>query len=527
MMKCQQGFSPLILVLYSMLFASCHLSHDNSHLSIFKYNESSGINSLDPAFAKDQASIWAVNQLFDGLVQLDSNLNVQPSIAKSWSVSEDALQYRFNLRMDVYFHSHDLFLSRQERLVRASDFVYSFDRLIDKQLASPGAWVMNSVKSYQAVNDSTLMITLKHPFPPFLGLLTMSYCSVVPQRIVENTSFREQPIGAGPFFFQYWKENVKLVFRKNTEFYEKGWPLLDAVSITFIKDKQSAFLEFLKGNLDFISGLDASYKDEVLTTNGQLKEDYKEKIVMQSLPYLNTEYLGFLMDENNQSPTQYLAVRKAINYGFDRQKMMTYLRNNIGTPAIHGFIPKGLPSFSDSMMTYDFNPEYAKQLLQEQNLDTVQITLHTTSSYLDICEFIQNQLSEIGIEVAINISPPSTHRQMVSTSKLNFFRGSWIADYADGENYLALFYSKNFCPNGPNYTHFSNPQYDTYYEASLKETSMEKRIDLYRMMNQIIMQEAAIVPLYYDQVIRFVQNDISGLPSNAMNLLELKTVSKK
>jgi len=515
------------LLTLALVFFSCNEHTSDESLSIFRYNESAGISSLDPAFAKDQASIWVANQIFDGLVQLDSSLNVQPSIANSWQISEDAKGYTFLLRDDVYFHSHEFFNGLGDRKVKASDFVYSFDRLTDKNVASPGAWVMNNVDYYEAIDDSTFFIRLKTPFPPFLGLLTMPYCSVVPQEIVENTSFRDTPIGTGPFHFQYWKENVKLVLRKNNDFYEQGLPFLDAVAITFIKDKQTAFLEFIKGNFDFISGLDASYKDEVLTPQGQLQENYVGKIQLQTLPYLNTEYLGFLMDENNLSASQHLAVRKAINYGFDRQKMMTYLRNNIGSPATEGFVPKGLPSFTDSLRGYYYKPEVARQLLADAGISIpISVELNTTSSYLDLCEFIQNQLAEVGIQLDININPPSTHRQMVATSKLDFFRGSWIADYADAENYLALFYSKNFCPNGPNYTHFSNPTYDTYYELALKEINLEKRRTYYHLMDQMILDEAAIVPLYYDQVLRFVQNDILGFESNAMNLLELKTVQK-
>lgn len=521
------SYRQFIFILLVVVFSSCKQNYSDENLSIFRYNESAGVNSLDPAFSKDQASVWVANQIFDGLVQVDSQLNVIPSIAHSWNISEDAQSYTFHLRNDVLFHQHSLFEDYKDRFVKADDFVYSFNRLTDKSLSSPGAWVMNNVDYYEAINDSTFFIRLKTPFPPFLGLLTMPYCSVVPQEIVENTSFRDEPIGTGPFRFQYWKENVKLVLRKNENFYENGLPLLDAIAITFIKDKQTAFLEFIKGNLDFISGLDASYKDEILTPQGHLQENYFGKIQIQTLPYLNTEYLGFLMDENNLSVSQYLAVRKAINYGFDRQKMITYLRNNIGSPANKGFVPIGLPSFTDSLRGYDYNPELARQLLADAGVSTpFTIELNTTSSYLDLCEFIQNQLAEVGIQLEININPPSTHRQMVATSKLDFFRGSWIADYADAENYLALFYSKNFCPNGPNYTHFSNPTYDNYYELALNEVNLEKRRSYYHLMDQMILDEAAIVPLYYDQVIRFVQNDIFGFESNAMNLLELKSVQK-
>jgi len=510
--------------LFFFFLLSCGRTLHDEHLSIFRYNQASSIATLDPAFAKDQATIWACNQLFSGLVQLNNNLEVRPSIAKKWEISKDGLHYIFILRKDVFFHEHPLF--EGERRVVASDFAYSFDRLKSKKLAAPGAWVLSNVESCKAINDSTFEINLQKPFPPFLGLLSMQYCSVVPKEIVENNNFRESPIGTGPFKFQYWKDGVKLVFRKNPNYFEKEegkkLPFLDAIAITFIKDKQASFLEFIKGNLDFISGIDASYKDEVLNRDGSLQEKYKGKIILQSMPYLNTEYLGFLMED-----TLPLKVRQAINYGFDREKMLKYLRNNIGTPALQGFVPKGLPSFSEDLSGYNYNLEKAKQLIANSNFDlNTEIVLSTTSSYLDLCEYIQQQLSEIGLNISIEVNPPSTHRQMVATSKLSFFRGSWIADYADAENYLALFYSKNFCPNGPNYTHFKSKEYDLLYENAIKEINDSIRYTLYNKMDELIMKEAAIVPLYYDRVLRFTQPNISGFNSNAMNLLNLKRVNK-
>ena len=518
-MNSKSGFFLCLLFLLS-----CGVPTQDENLSIFRYNQASGIGSLDPAFAKDQATIWACNQLFNGLVQLNENLEVIPSIAKSWEISEDAKRYTFHLRKDVSFHNHELL--KGNRRVIASDFTYSFNRLRSKELASPGAWVLTNTESYHATNDSTFEVQLKNPFPPFLGLLSMQYCSVVPKEIVENTNFREHPIGTGPFHFQYWKEGVKLVFRKNPNYFEKQngkqLPFLDAVAITLIKDKQAAFLEFLKGNLDFISGIDASYKDEVLYRDGTLNKKYKGKIILNTQPYLNTEYLGFLMEDSLP-----LKIRQAINYGFDRVKMLKYLRNNIGTPALQGFVPKGLPSFSENLKGYNYNPEKAKQLIAESNFDlNTEIILSTTSSYLDLCEYIQHALAEIGVKVRVEVSPPSTHRQMVATSKLTFFRGSWIADYADAENYLALFYSKNFCPDGPNYTHFTNTEFDNLYEKASQETNDSMRYELYIKMDELIIQEAAIVPLYYDRVLRFTQPNISGFNSNAMNLLDLKRVRK-
>ena len=199
----------------------------------------------------------------------------------------------------------------------------------------------------------------------------------------------------------------------------------------------------------------------------------------------------------------------------------------IGTPAINGVIPMGLPSFSKNTIGYQYNPEKAKQLIVESQFDiNTEIVLSTTSSYLDLCEYIQNQLGEIDLNVKVDVNPPSTHRQMVATSKLSFFRGSWIADYPDAENYLSLFYSKNFCPNGPNYTHFKNEEFDKLYEQSLSETDNKSRVVLYQKMDKIIINNAVVVPLYYDRVLRFTSNNISGFNSNAMNLLDLKRVKK-
>jgi len=499
---------------------------------VFRYNEHANISSLDPAFAKNQANIWAVNQLFSGLVQLDDSLHVQPDVAKSWSISKDGKSYVFNLRNDVKFHKHFLFGKDSTRVVKAQDFEYSFNRLLDAKVASPGKWVLKNVANFKAVNDTTFNIQLKKAFPPFLGLLSMKYCSVVPKEIVEyyGTEFRSHPIGTGPFKFKLWVENTKLVLRKNKNYYEKEngikLPYLEAVAITFLPDKQSEFLQFIQGNLDFLNSIDPSYKDDILTDDGMLKQKYATTVNMVKGAYLNTEYLGVLMDKNN-TVTNSALIRKAINYGFDRKKMIKFLRNGIGTPAVNGFIPKGLPSFNNAK-GYTYQPEKAKQLIEEyintSGNNHPKITITTNSQYVDLCEYIQKELQNIGLETAIDVIPPSTLRQSKANGKLAVFRASWIADYPDAENYLSLFYSKNFAPNGPNYTHFKNDQFDTWYEKSFRITDKLKRYHLYQKMDSLVIAEAPIVPLYYDQVIRFSQKNVKGLGINPINLLNLKRV---
>ena len=247
------------LLIFTIICSSCEKSYKIDTNTVFRYNEHKNINSLDPIFAKDIANIWAVNQLYNGLVEMDKNLNVIPSIAKKWEVSEDAKTYTFIIDTTIKFHAHKLL---KHRNVTAHDFEYSFNRLINPELASPGGWVLENVKKFYAQNDTIFKIELDNPFNSFLGILTMKYCSVVPKKIVEfyGNDFRSNPVGTGPFKFKRWEENIKLVLRKNLDYFEKDsignkLPYFESVSVTFLPEKQSEFLQLVKGNIDFISCL--------------------------------------------------------------------------------------------------------------------------------------------------------------------------------------------------------------------------------------------------------------------------------
>ena len=523
----------ILLLFISEIACSTGPQTDRSHL-VFRYNEDGNITSLDPAFSRNLENIWATTHLFNGLVQLNDNLEVIPDVAEQWNVSADGLLYEFKIREDVYFHKHPGFGNKKTRRVTASDFVYSLKRLLDPQLASPGGWVLQNVKNIEAKNDRQLTITLKKPFPAFLGLLSMRYCSVIPHEIanIKGVDFRKNPIGTGPFAFKNWEENVKLVLRKNPLYFERdekgeALPYLEAIAITFVPDKQSEFMLFLQGKLDLLNSLDNSYKDELLTQEGQLSENYRKKISLQKGPYLNTEYLGFYLDSPSniiQSP----AIREAINIGFDRKKMMTYLRNNIGFEGDKGFIPKGLPGHPENRLL-EYQPEKAAALVknfEKQTGKKALITLATDPNYVDLCEYIQRELQKIGISIKVDVMPPATLKKARSQGKLEMFRSNWIADYPDAENYLSLFYSKNLSPSGPNYTHFNNDTFDSYYQDSFMINDADKRSKHYKTMDSLAMSRHPLVPLFYDQVVRFTQKEVEGLTLNPINVLKLKKVWK-
>lgn len=528
-----------ILVSFTLLTA-CKEDASKDNRKVFRFNLSSGVTSLDPAFSKDQATMWMCNQLYNGLLQLDDSLNVIPSISKTYDVNDNGLTYVFHLRNDVFFQDHSLFKNGKGRRVVADDFVYSFNRIIDETIASTGAWLFNGkvrdTIPFEALNDSTFVIHLKYPFRPMASLLTLQYCSVVPKEIVDHygKDFRNVAIGTGPFKLMKWQENVALVLGKNQNYFEKDslgkqLPYIDGVKVSFLNDRSVEFLQLLQGQLDMVSGIDKSFRDKAINASGELQPDVASKVTMLRMSYMNTEYLGFSMGKVKNSAIQNKLVRQAINYAIDREKMITYLRSGIGKPAHYGIIPLGVKGFNENVKGYSYQPELAKNLLKEAGYPNGKgiepITLSSNPMYQDLTEYIAKSLENIGIKVIVQLSPGSFLREAMSKNEVDFFRASWIGDYPDAENFLALFYGRNSAP--PNYTFYKNFKYDQLYQKALSASTDQEAKAYYGRMEQIMLDDAPIVPLFYDELIRFTGIRVKCLSSNTMNMLVLKNAQLK
>lgn len=530
----------ILFTAFILCISSC--GHHEKVKNIFHYNEQSGIATLDPAFAKNQSIMWAVHQIYNTLVQIDNNLNLVPSLAKSWDISSDNLTFTFHLRTDVFFQDNPAFPNGKGRKMTAHDVVYSFERILDPATASSGAWIFNgrvdTIQPFKAIDDTTFQLKLLKPFHPILGVMSMQYCSIIPREVVEKygKDFRSHPCGTGPFEFVAWEEDQALVLKKNPEYFEKDsvgtrLPYIDGIKITFLQNKATEFLEFQQKRLDFVNEIDPSFKDEILTKGGVLRKDWKDKIVLIKHPALTIEYLGFLCDSTmplvKNSPLKDLRIRQAINYGFDRKKMMLYIRNSIGTAATSGFIPAGFPSFDSSAVKgYHFDQEKALLLLKEagypNGVGLPAFKLLTVPLYADFASYIANELLQIGIRINVEVVQKSLLLEQTAKSEALFFRGSWIADYPDAENFLSVFYSKNPAP--PNYTRYHNPEFDKLYEASLSEKNDSARYKLYQEADQVMIKDSPVVPLWYDMVIWLVQPYVKNFIPNGLNLLELRRV---
>ena len=542
----------LLLSLLNILFSCKTKDKTLTDKKIFQYNQPEALSSLDPAFARNQANIWAIMQLFNGLIELNDELKPVPAIARAWEISADGLKYTFHLRPQVFFHPHPAFPGGKGRVVTAADFVYSFKRILDPGTASTGSWVFKGKvledatgtiadTCFSAPNDSTLFIYLKEPFIAFPEILSMPYCAVVPREVTEKygKDFREHPVGTGPFLFKLWDEGNAVVMHKNPNYWKKDengqrLPYLDAVQISFINDRKMEFLTFQQKKLDFLSGIRGSSKDLILNKDGTLQEEFAQKFNLDKSPYLNTEYIGFQLDPTNlrgsQGAIRDKRVRQALNYALNKKELVVYYRNNLGIPGHSGMVPPSLPSYDENKVTgYAYNPVKARELLKEAGFNTrnpLRITLNTVAEHKEIAEFMQKKWSEVGVIAEISISQAAAHQESVDNGRSAFFQKSWFGDYPDGENFLALFYSPNFSPKGPNKTHFQNKQFDRLYEKAKLEQNPEKRYALYREMDKIVVEESPVIVLFYDEVVILTQKNIQGLKADPMNLLKLEKVKK-
>lgn len=543
-------FSPFLVLNILGLIYACSPVDKSESVNFFRYNEDAGISTLDPAFVRSQAEIWAASQLFEGLVELDNQLQVVPCIAESWYVDKQQLSYTFILNKNVFFVDNQ---GNKLRRITATDIAYSFLRVVSPENASPGAWIFNGkidshllqsgdtnnpLYPFYAPHEDTFVLNLSQVFNPMLSMLAMPYCFVVMPEAVQKykQEFRLNPIGTGPFYFVKWEEEVALLFHKNNHYHQyyrnQQLPILNGVYIELNKNKQSAFMGFIAGDFDMLNGITSQTKDELFTYDGKLNAPYKQKFKLLTAPFLNAEFIGFNIDSIPPplSPNSYKEFRYMLNLATNKQEIITFLKNGFGIPATNGFVPMGLANFdSFRTATLPFNLPLAMDWMKNNGFSAkkpLHLTLHTTADYVDIAVLLKNQWKKIWVALDIEVHPGNYLRQIRNQGKLVMFRSSWIADYPDPENFLACFYSPFHPPNGPNYTRFSNPFFDSVFVQSNLMDNPNQRMKSLAFLDSIVTANPPLVFLFYDKSVRLLSQNIQGFNPHPMNFLKLKYVSK-
>ena len=504
------------------------------------------LRSLDPARIGDTASSLVGQQIYNGLVDFDDELQIVPSLADSWVVSDAGKTWTFHLRKDVVFHDDACFPGGKGRGVSADDLKYSLQRICDPRSLSTGWWIFDGkieganmyrdavaknitpadVSGFKVIDPYTFQIKLIKPFAPFLNLLTMSYCCVVTHEAIEKygADFFKHPVGTGPFQLKEWTPGLRVLLTKNPRYFErdamgKSVPYVDGIRIQFLREATMVFLEFEKGSFD-VTGIPPEYWAKVMTKDHLLQAAYAAKYNLKIGHSLDVGYFGFLSGKSPLGTN--LKLRQAFNYAIDRQAIVDFVLNGRGVPA-RGVLPPGIPGYNPDLKGYNYDPAKAKLLLAEagypdgKGLKEFDLQLNSGGAVNeDIAAAVQAQLAKVGIKVKLKLISWPQHLDSIDRGVAEFFRLGWLADYPDPENFLALFYSKNFSPSGPNSTRYSNPKVDALYEKALSETNDSIRFKYYRQAEELIVADAPWLFLTHGQGYRLEQKYVHGYPNNPL-----------
>ncbi len=532
---------------------------------VFRMNEVEDFRNLYPLNITEVTSQRIANQIYEGLVKLrQSDLTVIPSIAEKWDKNETASMWTFHLRKGVKFHDDPCFPDGKGREVTAKDIIYCFTKLCE---ASPENQNYNAtfrdrvigadeyyqstidkkplaegVKGLKAVDDYTVEISLTHPFAGFLNILTHPGCWIYPKEAFDKygIDMRIKCVGTGPFQVKNIKEGDNVILERNKEYWgvdEFGnqLPYIDAIKVTFIKEKKSEFLEFKKGNIDMIFRLPIEMIPEILSDLDHAKEG-NANFEMQVVPAMSIFYFGF---QHKLKPFDNVKVRQAFNYAIDREKIVTYTLQGEGIPGIYGIVPPSFKEYdSKALKGYNFDPDMAKKMMAEAGYPNAsgfpKITLQINSGggdrNIQTAEVIQKMLKEnLNVDVDINVLPWGEHLETLETGRALFWRTGWTADYPDPETFLSLLNGK-LVPKELseksyiNSVRYQSAKFDSLYAAANQETDNKKRFDLYRQADQLGLDDAAYMPIFYDENYRLVQKNVKNFDANAMEYRDLTRV---
>ncbi|MBF0319511.1 MAG: ABC transporter substrate-binding protein [Nitrospirae bacterium] len=512
----RRNLSLLLLAVALAGISSCSASTGKIEGYVY-YRLGTNPTSLDPAFIVDVQGGAIAAKIYNGLVRLDTNLNVTADIAESWQISQDARTYTFKLRHNVSFHNG--------KPLMAADAAYSLTRILSPETHSPNAWVLKNLEGAGeflkgntstlagiTVHDNyTLSITLKEPFEPFLKLLTMPAAYIVPNG---GTGV----LGTGPFILDKWEPDRELILRRNDNHFE-GPARVNGIFYKIIPEDLTAVTEFLLGNIDVI--------DITVSSYSMFTRDAKYRDMLRGAPGLNVYYLGF---NTSRPPLDNPLLRRAIAHAIDRQKILdTYFQHRGKIAAAP--VPDELKKYTLNS-PYPFDRDKARQLLRESGynpLTKLRFYVTAVQESIDIAEIIASYLKDVGINVEIKTLEWSAYKSAINNGETDMFWLGWWADYPDSENFLfPLYHSSNFGAGG-NRTRYKNPEADELIDKGRKSTNEAQRQGLYKAAEEQILKDAPAVYFWQRSDYFAVQPRIKNFkvyPIYNMdkgNLLEIQT----
>jgi len=471
--------------------------------------------TLDPAYSTDIYSITLIEQIFDGLVQFDRELNVVPALATSWKVSPDGLVYTFNLRSDARFHNG--------RQVTANDFVYSFTRILDPKEESSALGFFERVEGasayrkgesdkvagLRALDAHTLEITIDEPFAAFLSVLAMFNSKVVAREEVERwgKDFGRHPVGTGPFSLTSWEGN-QIVLTANPRYYE-GRPYLDRVVYTIYAgaQRQKILHDFLEGRLEEAAVFGADRQEMAQTHVYQFVRK----------PSLSLQFYGM---NCASPPLKDRRVRQALSWAIDKDKIVREVFKDQFIPA-RTILPPGMTGYTPENRAYGYDPQRSRALLAEagygpsqKKLSLILLSASKSSVAQRELAMVAADFADVGVELQIQYETDwPTFEAALKSKGLQMYRYFWSADIPDPDNFLnVLCGSKSVY----NFMRYSNPRVDNLLSRALVERDIIQRVRLYRQAESLILEDAPMIPFMYWVFEAVFQPYVKGLEISSL-----------
>ena len=489
--------------------------------TLFLY--STGPTTLDPALMRDTTSAYFIAEIFSGLVTLNQDLQVVPDIAERWETSDDGKTYTFYLRENARFHDG--------KVITANDFKYSLERACDPETDSQTAATYlgdivgvneklagqtSEIAGVKVIEDHILQITIDAPKSYFLAKLVYATSFVVDRdNVASGDEWWYRPNGSGPFKLKEWIEDELLVLERNDLFYSEISKLQNAV---FRLWSGVPMIMYENGEID-ITYVSAGNIERVLDPSNPLNDE------LITTPELSLWYIGF---NTTKPPFDDPKIRQAFSHAVDKDKIIELLFKDMVKQA-DGILPPGMPGYNERLQGLDFDPEKAMDLIQQStygsvsNLPEITLTTAGIGQVSPVFEAIIDMWQQhLGVNISIRQMEPDTYTYQLKEEKDELFDIGWIADYPDPQNFLDVLFHSN-AENNPG--EYANPDVDALLEAAGRETDPAIRLTMYQEVEQMLVDDAACLPLFFGIDYSLVKPYVKGFVPTSVPIPWLKYIS--
>ncbi|MEZ4720944.1 MAG: ABC transporter substrate-binding protein [Flavobacteriales bacterium] len=516
---------------------------------VFRLNEVHDVRSLYPLEITESTGYRIASQVYQGLVKFDQRtLEIEPALAERWESNTDATEWTFFLRKGVKFHDDPCFPEGKGREMTANDVKWCTEQLCAPTAANQMFWLIDgrlkgaqefynagatgSISGMEVLDDYTIKFKLEYPMSGLLQILAHNAFFVYPQEAFNHygKGMSTHAVGTGPFKLELFKPGEVCVLRKNQNYYGHDMhgnqlPYLDAIQISFVKDKKSELLMFKNKELDMIFTFPIEMYADVLTSLNDATMGRNQDFEPQVTPSMSIHYCALQHQSNVFKDGR---VRRAFNMAVDKESIVNHTLQGEGSPGIYGVIPPAFTKYDQSKVNRtEYNPEMARTLFAQAGYPDgkgfPEITMQLSSggtNYELVAQVLVSMLHEnLGVNIKLQVLPIAQLLDNAETGKATMWYDGWLADYPDPENFLRLFVSNESDTVQRAYLNsvrYSNPLYDSLYYDAIRETDETQRYEIYRSMDQMLIHDAVIIPIYYEEFTRLIPARVKNFPQNSI-----------